>query len=197
MAAAVCRLVRSVLQTLKPKSQKLNTDHDGVLTSRAFPRSTANLCTVIVQGLHEVLIDKLDLWASPPCEYVTSIIPYSSMGLPELQPSLLQPTVLAVIMPEVIRDVQLWFQGMTALQNCVAWLVGTVYCCLDDLGSDTGHETICGKYMTPYLQLICKRPPVSCLALHVALHASSIATLASAIPAEAAGLHEGLLVLPN
>ena len=36
MAAAVCRLVRSVLQTLKPNSQKVNTDHDGVLTSRAF-----------------------------------------------------------------------------------------------------------------------------------------------------------------
>ena len=84
---------------------------------------------------------------------------------------------------------------MIALQNRVAWLLANLSCCMDEPASDTGHDTICAKYMAPYLHLICKRPPAPCLALHVALHGSSIATLASAILAEAVGLHKGLLVL--
>ncbi len=87
---------------------------------------------------------------------------YSDIGLPALQPKLLQATLLAVVVPKVAEDKQLWFQSNHALQSCVGWYLETTQWCMHHPKSADHLDIISSKYVAAYLQLIRERH-CSCL----------------------------------
>ncbi len=107
----------------------------------------------ILQGTIKAMISMLPLWASP--ESPPEDLGYSDIGLPPLQPKLMQAKALAMVMPVV--ELQQPFQRDPALEGCVEWFVNTTQRCMaagnDPLRPDD-RGLICNAYMAPYLKLI-------------------------------------------
>jgi len=112
----------------------------------------------------KAVIPMLPLWASP--ESPPEI--YSKIGLPPLDPKLMQAKVLALIMRvvEVHPLVQSsparescveWFQSRAALESCVEWFVNTTQQCMAAAHAPICPDNrwlTCNSFMAPYLKLI-------------------------------------------
>ena len=130
----------------------------------------------IIQGTVKAVIPMLPLWASP--ESPPEDLGYSDIGLPPLEPKLMQAKVLALIIP-IVELQQLfqssparescveWFQSRPAIESCVEWFVNTTQRCMA-----AAHEPICpddrwltcNTYMAPYLKLISEIKLYACSA---------------------------------
>ncbi len=107
----------------------------------------------ILHSSVKAVIPLLPLWASP--ESPPEDLGYSDIGLPPLEPKLMQAKALAMVMPVV--ELQQPFQRDPALEGCVEWFVNTTQRCMaagnDPLRPDD-RGLICNAYMAPYLKLI-------------------------------------------
>lgn len=107
----------------------------------------------LFQGTMKAMISMLPLWASP--ESPPEDLGYSDIGLPPLQPKLMQARVLALVMPVV--PLQQPFQRDPALESCVEWFVDTTQRCMAASNKPIqpdDRELICNEHMAPYLKLI-------------------------------------------
>ena len=120
----------------------------------------------ILQGSVKALVPLLPLWASP--ESPPADLGYSHIGLPPLEPKLMQAKALAMIMPVVELQQLLqsspacescveWFHSSPALESCVEWFVKTTQRCMAAAHAPIRPDDrllTCNTYMAPYLKLI-------------------------------------------
>ncbi|KAL0030823.1 hypothetical protein WJX77_008253 [Trebouxia sp. C0004] len=120
----------------------------------------------ILQGLVKALIPMLPLWASPASH--PADLGYSDIGLPPLEPKLMQAKALALVMP-VVEMQQLfpgdpaldncvdWVQSSPALESCVEWFLNTTQRCMAAANESVRPDDwglVCNMYMAPYPKLI-------------------------------------------
>ncbi len=121
---------------------------------------------LILQGSVKALIPMLPLWACPASH--SADLGYSDVGLPPLEPKLMQAKALALVMP-VVEMQQLFrddpalescvdgVQSSPALESCVEWFVNTTQRCMAAANESICPEdrgVVCNIYMAPYLKLI-------------------------------------------
>ena len=149
----------------------------------------------ILQGMIKAVIPMLPLLASP--ESPPEDLGYSDVGLPPLEPKLMQAKVLALIMPileqqfqsSIARESYVWFQSKPALESCVECFVNTTQRCMA-----AAHKPICpddrwffcNTHMAPYLKLISEIKLYACSAY---LPATSTMVVDLHSSAKTAGMH--------
>ena len=107
----------------------------------------------ILQGSIKAVILMLPLWASP--ESPPEDLGYSHIGLPPLEPKLMQAKALAMVMPVV--ELQQPFQRDPALESCVEWFEKTTQRCMAAAHAPIRPDDrllTCNAHMAPYLKLI-------------------------------------------
>ncbi len=107
----------------------------------------------VFRGMIKALRTMLPLCASP--ESPPEDLGYSDIGLPPLQPKMMQARALAMVMP--IMELQQPLQRDPALESCVEWFVNTTQRCMAAANDPLCYDDrglICSAYMAPYLKLI-------------------------------------------
>jgi len=151
-----------------------------------------------LQSMIKVLIPMLPLWASP--ESPPEDLGYSDIGLPPLEPKLMQAKVLALIMPVVemhalfqsspVRESCVeWFQSRPALESCLEWFVNSTQRCMAAAHAPIRPDDrwlTCNTYIAPYLKLLSEMQ-LLCLLSMFASNTNRVVDLHSS--GKASGLH--------